>query len=108
MQRCRAAWTSMRKALGAHEIDPVRTTAIDGEAGLIRLTTTLFLFRQASFRPSGRLPDQRDGSQAHGRGTHLRSPLCPLHPGQGIAGEDDLDAPDLVEGAQAGAACRSR
>ena len=31
----------VRKTLGGHEIATVQTTAIDGEAGLIRLTTTL-------------------------------------------------------------------
>jgi hypothetical protein len=31
----------VRKALSAHEIATVQTTAIDGEAGLIHLTTTL-------------------------------------------------------------------
>ena len=31
----------VRKALGGHEIATVQTTAIDQEAGLIRLTTTL-------------------------------------------------------------------
>src|SRR5450631_3149205 len=31
----------VRKALGGHEIATVQTTAIDNEAGLIRLTTTL-------------------------------------------------------------------
>ena len=94
----------MRKALGGHEIATVQTTAIDREAGLIRLTTTL----------------------AHSSGEWLSSewPLCaisetaaPRRMGAaltyarryalftvgGIAGEDDLDAPDLnpkFEGAQ--------
>ena len=93
----------MRKALGGHEIATVQTTAIDGEAGLIRLTTTL----------------------AHSSGEWLSSewPVCaisetvaPRRMGAaltyarryalftlvGIAGEDDLDAPDLnpnLEGA---------
>ena len=31
----------VRKSLGSHEIATVQTTSIDGEAGLIRLTTTL-------------------------------------------------------------------
>jgi hypothetical protein len=91
----------VRKALGAHEIATVQTTAIDQEAGLIRLTTTL----------------------AHASGEWLSSewPVCaisetvaPRRMGAaltyarryalftlvGIAGEDDLDAPDLVEGAK--------
>ena len=86
----------MRKALGGHEIATVQTTAIDKEAGLIRLTTTL----------------------AHSSGEWLSSewPVCPIAETAaprrmgaaltyarryalftlvGIAGEDDLDAPDL-------------
>jgi hypothetical protein len=86
----------VRKALGGHEIATVQTTAIDKEAGLIRLTTTL----------------------AHASGEWLSSewPVCaiaetaaPRRMGAaltyarryalftlvGIAGEDDLDAPDL-------------
>ena len=86
----------VRKALGGHEIATVQTTAIDQEAGLIRLTTTL----------------------AHSSGEWLSSewPVCaisetaaPRRMGAaltyarryalftlvGIAGEDDLDAPDL-------------
>jgi hypothetical protein len=86
----------VRKALGSHEIATVQTTGIDKEAGLIRLTTTL----------------------AHSSGEWLSSewPVCaitettaPRRMGAaltyarryalftlvGIAGEDDLDAPDL-------------
>ena len=89
----------VRKALGGHEIATVQTTAIDKEAGLIRLTTTL----------------------AHSSGEWLSSewPVCaitetaaPRRMGAaltyarryalftlvGIAGEDDLDAPDLGAG----------
>src|SRR5271168_2039822 len=87
----------VRKSLGAHEIATVQTTAIDQEAGWIRLTTTL----------------------AHSSGEWLSSewPVCALSEAAaprrmgaaltyarryalftlvGIAGEDDLDAPDLV------------
>jgi hypothetical protein len=89
----------VRKALGGHKIATVQTTAIDKEAGLIRLTTTL----------------------AHASGEWLSSewPVCainetvaPRRMGAaltyarryalftlvGIAGEDDLDAPDLGAG----------
>ena len=89
----------VRKALGSHEIATVQTTAIDKEAGLIRLTTTL----------------------AHASGEWLSSewPVCPIAETAaprrmgaaltyarryalftlvGIAGEDDLDAPDLGAG----------
>jgi ERF superfamily len=86
----------VRKVLGGHEIATVQTTAIDEKAGLIRLTTTL----------------------AHASGEWLSSewPVCPIAETAtprrmgaaltyarryalftlvGIAGEDDLDAPDL-------------
>src|SRR5271170_1689918 len=86
----------VRKVLGGQEIATVQTTEIDREAGLIRLTTVL----------------------AHSSGEWLSSdwPVCaineigaPRRMGAaltyarryalftlvGIAGEDDLDAPDL-------------
>jgi ERF superfamily len=86
----------VRKALGSHEIATVQTTAIDKEAGLIRLTTTL----------------------AHSSGEWLSSewPVCPITETAaprrmgaaltyarryalftlvGITGEDDVDAPNL-------------
>ena len=87
----------MRKALGGHGIATVQMTAIDKEAGVIRLTTTL----------------------AHSSGEWLSSewPVCAISESGatrrmgaaltyarryalftlvGIAGEDDLDAPDLT------------
>jgi hypothetical protein len=86
----------VRKALGKHEIATVQTTSIDPETGLIRLTTVL----------------------AHSSGEWVSSdwPVCPISETAaphkmgaaltyarryalfamvGIAGEDDLDAPDL-------------
>jgi hypothetical protein len=87
----------VRKSLGQHEIATVQTTAIDQESGQIRLTTLL----------------------AHASGEWISSdwPVCPINETAaphrmgaaltyarryalfalvGIAGEDDLDAPDLV------------
>jgi ERF superfamily len=87
---------TVRKCLGQHEIAAVQTTAIDQAAGLIRLTTTL----------------------AHSSGEWISSdwPVCPIGETNaphrmgaaltyarryslftlvGIAGEDDLDAPDI-------------
>src|SRR5271165_406858 len=64
----------VRKALGGHEIATVQTTAIDNEAGLIRLTTTL-AHSSGEWLSSGMagLPDQRDrGAETHGSGAHLR------------------------------------
>src|SRR6201987_3383916 len=86
----------VRKCLGQHGIATVQATAIDGESGLIRLTTTL----------------------VHASGEWVSSdwPVCPVSETSappllgaaltsarryalftlvGIAGEDDLDAPDL-------------
>jgi ERF superfamily len=86
----------IRKSLGRHEIATVQTTSIDDAAGLIRLTTVL----------------------AHASGEWISSdwPVCPISETTapqrmgaaltyarryalftlvGIAGEDDLDAPDL-------------
>src|SRR5438105_7985459 len=89
----------VRKTLGQHEIATLQTTAIDQTAGMVNLTTTL----------------------AHASGEWIASdwPVCPVaesaHPQRmgaalsyarryalftlvGIAGEDDLDAPDLCDG----------
>src|SRR5215468_10918042 len=89
----------VRKALGQHEIATLQTTAIDQAAGMVHLTTTL----------------------AHASGEWIASdwPVCPIaetaNPQRmgaaltyarryalftlvGIAGEDDLDAPDLCDG----------
>jgi ERF superfamily len=86
----------VRKTLGQHEIATVQTTAIDEAAGIVNLTTML----------------------AHASGEWIASdwPVCPIaetaNPQRmgaaltyarryalftlvGIAGEDDLDAPDL-------------
>src|SRR5262245_45047090 len=89
----------VRKTLGQHEIATLQTTAIDQSAGMLHLTTTL----------------------AHASGEWIASdwPVCPIaeiaNPQRmgaaltyarryalftlvGIAGEDDLDAPDLCDG----------
>jgi ERF superfamily len=96
MRRCRVAST-LRKTLGQHEIATVQTTSIDQGAGIVNLTTVL----------------------AHASGEWIASdwPVCPIaemaSPQRmgaaltyarryalftlvGIAGEDDLDAPDLT------------
>jgi ERF superfamily len=89
----------VRKTLGQREIATLQTTAIDQSAGMVNLTTTL----------------------AHASGEWIASdwPVCPIaetaNPQRmgaaltyarryalftlvGIAGEDDLDAPDLCDG----------
>jgi len=88
----------VRKTLGQHEIATVQTTAIDQAAGIVNLTTVL----------------------AHSSGEWIASdwPVCPITETEtphrmgaaltyarryalftlvGIAGEDDVDAPDLTE-----------
>src|SRR5215813_2056981 len=92
----------VRKTLGQHEIATLQTTAIDQAAGMVNLITTL----------------------AHASGEWIASdwPVCPIaetaNPQRmgaaltyarryalftlvGIAGEDDLDAPDLCAGPNA-------
>jgi hypothetical protein len=87
----------VRKTLGRHEIATVQTTAIDQAAGIVNLTTVL----------------------AHSSGEWIASdwPVCPISETErphrmgaaltyarryslftlvGIAGEDDLDAPDVI------------
>ena len=92
----------VRKALGGHEIATVQTTTIDGEAGLIRLTTTLA--HSSGEWLSSEWPVCAIGETATPRrmGAALtyarRYALFTL---VGIAGEDDLDAPDLGAGARA-------
>jgi hypothetical protein len=88
----------VRKTLGQHEIATVQTTAVDQAAGVVNLTTVL----------------------AHSSGEWIASdwPVCPIAETErphrmgaaltyarryalftlaGIAGEDDLDAPDLSD-----------
>jgi ERF superfamily len=88
----------VRKTLSHHEIATVQTTSIDETAGIVRLSTVL----------------------AHASGEWIASdwPVCPIADTErpqrmgaaltyarryslftlvGIAGEDDLDAPDLME-----------
>jgi len=94
----------VRKALGKHEIATVQTTAID-EAGLIRLTTLLAHSSGEWVSSDWPVCPVSDTAAPHRMGAALtyarRYALFTL---VGIAGEDDLDAPDLgppskVEGA---------
>jgi hypothetical protein len=86
----------VRKCLGQHEIATVQATAIDGDSGLIRLTTTLL--HASGEWVSSDLPvcPVSETSAPHRLGAALtyarRYALFTL---VGIAGEDDLDAPDL-------------
>src|SRR4030088_1246799 len=87
----------VRKTLGKHEIATVQTTAIDTEAGLIRLTTVLA--HSSGEWVSSEWPGcpVSETAAPHKMGAALtyarRYALFTL---VGIAGEDDLDAPDLL------------
>jgi ERF superfamily len=85
----------VRKALGKHEIATVQTTAID-EAGLIRLTTVLAHSSGEWVSSDWPVCAVSETAAPHRMGAALtyarRYALFTL---VGIAGEDDLDAPDL-------------
>jgi hypothetical protein len=86
----------VRKSLGKHEIATVQTTAIDQEAGLIRLTTVLAHSSGEWVSSDWPVCPISEASAPHRMGTALtyarRYALFTL---VGIAGEDDLDAPDI-------------
>src|SRR3954454_7072564 len=86
----------VRKSLGRHEIATVQTTCIDEAAGLIRLTTTLAHSSGEWLASDWPVCAVSDTAAPHRMGAALtyarRYALFTL---VGIAGEDDLDAPDL-------------
>ena len=86
----------VRKCLGAHEIATVQTTAIDRDSGLIRLTTTLVHASGEWVSSDWPVCPVSETAAPHRLGAALtyarRYALFTL---VGIAGEDDLDAPDL-------------
>jgi hypothetical protein len=87
----------VRKCLGQHEIATVQTTAIDRDSGLIRLTTTLVHASGEWVSSDWPVCPLTETAAPHRLGAALtyarRYALFTL---VGIAGEDDLDAPDLV------------
>jgi hypothetical protein len=86
----------VRKSLGRHEIAAVQTTAIDTEAGLVRLTTVLAHASGEWISSEWPVCLVSETATPHRMGAALtyarRYALFTL---VGIAGEDDLDAPDL-------------
>jgi hypothetical protein len=86
----------VRKCLGRHEIAAVQTTAIDNEVGLIRLTTVLAHSSGEWISSDWPVCQVSETAAPHRLGAALtyarRYALFTL---VGIAGEDDLDAPDL-------------
>jgi len=86
----------VRKCLGQHEIATVQTTTIDRDGGLIRLTTTLVHASGEWVSSEWPVCPVSETAAPHRLGAALtyarRYALFTL---VGIAGEDDLDAPDL-------------
>src|SRR5207248_3941041 len=86
----------VRKGLGRHEIATIQATAIDKDAGLLRLTTVLAHSSGEWISSEWPVCQITDIASAQRMGAALtyarRYALFTL---VGIAGEDDLDAPDL-------------
>ena len=87
----------VRKTLGQHEIATVQTTAIDQTAGIVNLTTVLAHASGEWIASDWPVCEIADTATPHRMGAALtyarRYALFTL---VGIAGEDDLDAPDLI------------
>src|ERR1700746_1720098 len=88
----------VRKCLGQHEVATIQATAIDQETSLIRLTTTLVHASGEWVSSDWPVCPVGETAAPHRLGAALtyarRYALFTL---VGIAGEDDLDAPDLVQ-----------
>ena len=88
----------VRKALGQQQIATIQTTAFDADAGLIRLTTVLAHASGEWISSDWPVCPVGDASTPHRMGAALtyarRYALFTL---VGIAGEDDMDAPDLPD-----------
>jgi hypothetical protein len=87
----------VRKTLGEHEIATVQTTAIDQEAGIVNLTTVLAHSSGewiSSDWPVCALSETATPRRMGAALTYARR--YALFTLVGIAGEDDLDAPDLL------------
>jgi hypothetical protein len=86
----------VRKCLGQHEIATVQATAIDQDTGIIKLTTTLVHASGEWVSSDWPVCPVSETAAPHRLGAALtyarRYALFTL---VGIAGEDDLDAPDL-------------
>ena len=97
MRLCRAVSTLCARLLGQHEIATVQTTAIDQTAGMVNLTTVLAHASGEWIASDWPVCAIADTATPHRMGAALtyarRYALFTL---VGIAGEDDVDAPDLV------------
>ena len=87
----------MRKTLGQHEIATVQTTAVDQAAGIVNLTTVLAHSSGEWIASDWPVCAVAETARPHRMGAALtyarRYALFTL---VGIAGEDDLDGPDLI------------
>jgi hypothetical protein len=87
----------VRKTLGQHEIATVQTTAVDQAAGIVNLTTVLAHSSGEWIASDWPVCPVAETATPHRLGAALtyarRYALFTL---VGIAGEDDLDAPDLI------------
>jgi hypothetical protein len=87
----------VRKCLGQHEIATVQSTAIERDSGLIKLTTTLVHASGEWVSSDWPVCPASETAAPHRMGAALtyarRYALFTL---VGIAGEDDLDAPELA------------
>jgi hypothetical protein len=87
----------VRKSLGQHEIATIQTTAIDQDSGQIRLTTLLAHASGEWISSEWPVCPVSETATPHRMGAALtyarRYALFAL---VGIAGEDDLDAPDIL------------
>ncbi len=87
----------VRKTLGQHEIATVQTTAIDHATGIVNLTTVLAHSSGEWIASDWPVCAVAETARPHRIGAALtyarRYALFTL---VGIAGEDDLDAPDLI------------
>jgi hypothetical protein len=95
----------VRKGLGQHEIATIQTTEIDKDAGFLRLTTVLAHSSGewiSSEWPVCAIADMASAQRMGAALTYARR--YALFTLVGIAGEDDLDAPDLNATAKTGVA----
>ena len=89
----------VRKSLGRHEIATLQTTVIDKDTGLVRLTTVLAHSSGewvSSEWPACPITDTASPQRMGAALTYARR--YALFTLVGIAGEDDIDAPDLSHG----------
>jgi hypothetical protein len=99
----------IRKALGDHEIATVQSTSLDRELGLIRLNTVLAHSSGEWIASDWPVCATNDINSPHRLGAALTyARRYALFTIVGIAGEDDLDAPDLQDSKSFSALARPR